>query len=236
MARPTARSLGVLVFVIGAAVGLVTASSGGNTIPPPAGPGEDTYTLSDLAIEYPYLDSSAGEGKLDPTRAGIAWTATTATSRTPGKVTCSLTLRDARGDVVGSGTFELTIIGTSGQSHHPTPVSVSAEPSDAKGHCTAPAAEPPVKIDELAITARDGRESPVLVGDVSWAGIGFPSEQFCTATFSDGSQTREITLTFDPDPGIGTDISLIPRRLVGYEPTSIHCQQLAGTELDQLAG
>jgi hypothetical protein len=205
-----------------------------------AGPGDDTYILSDLAIQYPYLDFPDGETKPDPARAGITWTATTATSRTPGKVTCSITLRDASWSVVGSSTSELTIIGTTGKSHHPIPVPVSAEPSDADGSCSAPAPQPPVEIDNLTITARDeGRdegESPVLVGDVTWEGIGFPPEQFCIAAFSDGSETREIKLTFDPDPGIGTDISLIPEGLVGYEPMSIQCQQLAGTELDYPTG
>ena len=238
MPRSRAIRLGLLVaFVAAAVVSFASISVGVSRKPQRAVPGEPTYRLSNLSIEYPYEEKALDGYKVDKSKAGVSYNASLATAQLVGDVRCVLEVQDASGVTVGSTVFQLEILGTDARSHDPIPVAVTAEPSSATGYCGAPESAPKVSVGNLGINPAGAKigDRAHLVADVSWDGSAAPGEQFCVASLQDGADQVDIKLTFDPPLAPGTtDIALLNDDFVGAEPLGLSCQPVAGLDLDVL--
>lgn len=217
------RILAAGVFALAAIAGFATVSIGGDRLPMRAAPGEATYLLSNLTVEYPHGDEST---------AGVTWSSTLADSVLPGKVECVLEVSDAKGDVVGSTVFTYTLIGSDSGSHSPTPVSVQGVPVEAAGYCAAPEEGAGVEIGKLSVDPKG--DMAHLVAEVFWSGQR-PGEQFCIASLEspEGGLT-ELPFTFDPTEIGATAVTLLGDPLEDSVPTALTCKPLAGTDLSEI--
>jgi hypothetical protein len=117
----------------------------------PADPGDATYLLTDLRIEYPYVGAPnrltgsrresycrlrPRECEPDPAAAGVSYDPHWATEEYPGSVACRITVYGEDGALLGSTIFELDVLDPSIVKRDPDiPVHVTAPPSEAAAVC-----------------------------------------------------------------------------------------------------
>jgi len=172
----------VLVSALSAAVlgGFVTSSAAtGPGAFRAAKPGEPTYILSGLTVQYPYR---APQGVVDNGKVGVGYEIAWSTATYPGTAECELRVLDAEGTAIGSSRFEFSNLVPTVTSRTPLPVSVSGVPASAEGACAAATPESGAyKISNATVeTGDDGATN--LVADIAFGGGEPPGVGACTAS------------------------------------------------------
>jgi hypothetical protein len=211
---PTTRTFvsGATSFVIAA---VVTAWIGGSSAPATnlalatrhetaldtfqgaAGPGENTYELSDFIVTYPYVDPFSHEVFLS--KAEVSYDLRWRGRGFPGKAQCMITLYSATGEKVGEDPTEIISLKRAANDVQPQQVDVSGVPVSASGACGAAVypENPSYEISDFAyshpIDPTTGEKDPnrlLVAGRVAWTGGPDPIIRTCllSVQFKDGTR------------------------------------------------
>lgn len=171
-------------------IGLVVAVGGPLAAgsPAAAAQGGDTYVLSDFSVAYPYLLGPRGEtatadseGVGDPTKVGVAFTASWSGTDFPGQSWCEVSVDDSSGREVGRARF-LAAYATPTALPPILAVDVSGEPSTAEGACGAgsyPAGEGYV-FDNVRVDDGPEADQAEISFDTHWLGQDAPGWRSCS--------------------------------------------------------
>lgn len=216
------------VVVVGMVAGFVTVSFGSSPVHP-AGPGEDSYGLSDFRVAYPFVNELSGETREGV--AGVTMVAQPTTDRFAGDVDCHLEVFSADGDLVGQNDFALGYDGIEPLEVGPVTVPVSGVAASAQGYCEK--GQPPdPNAGYVFSDLRTVQEPhPALVGNISWNEGIQPGEFQCTAVIETSSGRVDVPFTLAQEEGEGKTIVLLSEERAQGEPVAVTCEPMVGQPL-----
>ncbi len=192
MRRSNRRALFLLpvsVFMVAVLGGFVTGAAatgpGGFRA---AKPGEPTYVLTGLTVEFPY---TAPDGVVDESEAGVRYDIAWSTPTYPGRAECELLVLDDDGSVVGSSRYEFMNLVPQVAGDGPLPVPISGVPASVEAACAAATPESgDYRISNPAVVT-DADGATTLVADVAFGSDERPGVGACRAslTLASGANT-----------------------------------------------
>jgi hypothetical protein len=233
-ARLRAFAVSLALFLVLATFGCGSrAGLPGSDADAEAAEGSPTVLLDDFLIRFPSV-RSFHDGPIlreveDPSRADVWFTQRWSSDIYPGEVACLVTLYDAAGQVVGTH----DAIATSLASFTPrlgrgTPIEVIREPVSATGSCE-PGSTPGERgvhvIGDVHLEFM--RDSPRLVGSVSWSGV--PDTSACVADLLVDGTRRDHPFTIHVPDGYRGVVALLRPGWTDVEPLGITCVPYLGT-------
>lgn len=99
-----------------------------------AAPGQPSYHLEEMTVEYPYI---AEDGAANGSTASVSYSVRWTSESYPGPAECNIVLYDAIGNVVGEQAVEVSTATAASRRREDMPVAVSGVPVRAEGGCAA---------------------------------------------------------------------------------------------------
>jgi hypothetical protein len=183
-------------IIIGILAGLYLAASvSAESSFEPAAPGEETYDVGDIAVEYPV------EGGGVQLSFGFSWSGTTY----PGPADCRITVLDSAGKIVDEIMVNLDSLQPTSSANLGSTVDLNVAGVPVRADASCAVARTPDSTDRYSFTdlkIQVDADGVFLHGIVNWPGDGPPDTQQCTltATFASGEvQTYPFTLGVSDD-------------------------------------
>jgi hypothetical protein len=215
-----------LLFLASVVAGSAVSLAGGSSIKA-AGPGDASYDLKVVELQYPLLQQSSTGVMRDRSAVGVTLSGSWAGATSyPGNSKCEVTVIDAGGSVVGSQVIEVGSQKAQLSEIGPVAVAVSSVPASASVACSAAEKAPADAGYSLSgVKVTGTADDAKLTGTAMWTTSEAPLLHRCDATFqlTDGTPA---TYTFEISLGNGDPLNvLLAPKFAGATIESTSCTQ-----------
>jgi hypothetical protein len=196
--RVLVASSALVATAIGYSIGAAATPGPGFS---PAEPGEPTYEVSDVQVEYPY-EPRAGEEESTQAVAGVSF-ALAWSDGYPGPAVCRFELLNGSGEEVGYRDVEIDSLTPSLNAPAPIAVPVSSSPVTGRAECSA--GTPGVGVYTLSLEGDPTEAGPSIATAIvraTWGDEGDPGTNSCVGT-ADTTLGEISTDPFTVDVGDG---------------------------------